>query len=171
MFTMTIHPIELFIRVVVVYAFLFTLIRLVGKKHVGEMAPFDLVVLLVVSECVQNALIGEDRSVTAGIVAAASLFGMSQLVGFVCWRNKKAARFLEGVPRVLVRNGAVNDEVLAQEQVTRAELLEALRREGCTSFGTVRYAVLENDGVITIGRRADLRRARPESLLKEKQQS
>jgi uncharacterized membrane protein YcaP (DUF421 family) len=153
MFTMTTSPLELLLRVVVVYAFLFALIRLIGKKHVGEMAPFDLVVLLVVSECVQNALIGEDKSVTAGLAAAATLFGLSQLVGYVSWRNKKAARLLEGAPRILVRNGVVNDAVLAREQVTRAELLEALRREGCTSFGKVRFAVLENDGAISVGRR------------------
>jgi uncharacterized membrane protein YcaP (DUF421 family) len=153
MFTMTTSPLELLVRVVLVYAFLFTLIRMIGKKHVGEMAPFDLVVLLVVSECVQNALIGDDKSVTTGLAAAAMLFGLGQLVGYVTWRSRTAARVLEGTPRILVRNGIVNDAVLAKEQVTRAELLEALRREGCTSFGKVRYAVLENDGAISIGRR------------------
>ena len=162
MFTMTTNPLELLVRVVVVYAFLFVLVRLIGKKHVGEIAPFDLVVLLVVSECVQNALIGEDKSVTAGLAAAAILFGLSQLVGYVAWRNKKAARLLEGTPRILVRNGVVNDRVLAKEQVTRAELLEVLRREGCTSFCKVRYAMLENDGAISVGHRQQRSRsARP----------
>jgi uncharacterized membrane protein YcaP (DUF421 family) len=151
MFTMTIGIGELLLRVSIVYAFLFALMRLIGKKHVGEMAPFDLVVLLILSECVQNALIGEDKSLTAGVGAAGILFGLSQLVGYVAWRNKRAARLLEGTPKILVRNGLVNKDVLAREQITRSELLEALRRQGCTSLVNVRFAVLENDGEITVG--------------------
>ena len=145
---------ELILRVALVYAAVFMLLRIVGKKHVGELAPFDLVVLLLLSECVQNALIGDDKSLTGGIVAAAALFGLNQLVGYTAWRSKKAGRVLEGTPRVLVRHGRVLKDVLAHEQITQSELLEALRREGCTSLANVRYAVLENDGDITIGLRA-----------------
>jgi len=145
---------ELISRVVIVYVSIFVLFRLVGKKHVGELTPFDLVVLLLLSECVQNALIADDKSVTSGILAAATMFGMSQLVGFVSWRSKKAERVLEGTPRVLVRHGHVYKDILAREQITQSELLEALRREGCTSLTKVRYAILENDGDITIGLRA-----------------
>ena len=145
---------ELTLRVVVVYVSIFVLLRLVGKKHVGELAPFDLVVLLLLSECVQNALIADDKSVTGGVFAAAALFGLSQLVGFVSWRSKRAERVLEGTPRVLVRHGHVYKDALAREQITQSELLEALRREGCTSLTKVRYAILENDGDITIGLRA-----------------
>ena len=145
---------ELILRVVIVYVAIFVLLRLVGKKHVGELAPFDLVVLLLLSECVQNALIADDKSVTGGVLAAATLFGMSQLVGFISWRSKGAEQVLEGTPRVLVRHGRVYKDVLAREQITYSELLEALRREGCTSLTRVRYAILENDGGITIGLRA-----------------
>ena len=145
---------ELMLRVVIVYVAIFVLLRVVGKKHVGELTPFDLVVLLLLSESVQNALIADDKSVTCGILAAATLFGLSQLVGFVSWRSKRAERVLEGIPRVLVRHGHVYKDVLAREQITQKELLEALRREGCTSLTKVRYAVLENDGAITVGLRA-----------------
>jgi uncharacterized membrane protein YcaP (DUF421 family) len=151
MFAMTISPGELLLRVMIVYVFLFALLRLIGKKHVGQMAPFDLVVLLILSECVQNALIGDDKSITAGLIAAGTLFGLSQLVGHVSWRSKKAGRLLEGSPKVLVRHGHVDDRALAREQITRAELLEALRRQGCSSLGRVRFAMLENDGAITVG--------------------
>ena len=154
MFTPSIGIGELMLRAIIVYIFVFALLRLVGKKHVGDLAPFDLVVLLILSECVQNALVADDKSVTGGLVAAATLFGVTQLMGFVSWRSKKAERMLEGVPRILVRNGHVLADVLAQEQITHSELLEALRREGCTSLTKVRYAVLENDGAITIGLRA-----------------
>ena len=153
MFTPSIGIGELFLRAIIVYAFVLLLLRLIGKKHVGEMAPFDLVVLLILSESVQNALIADDKSLTSGLVVAATLFGASQLMGFVTWRSKGLARLIEGTPRVLVRNGRVLSDVLASEQVTRSELLEALRRGGCTSLTNVRYAVLENDGNITVGLR------------------
>jgi uncharacterized membrane protein YcaP (DUF421 family) len=153
MFTPSIGIGELVLRAVIVYAFVLLLLRLVGKKHVGEMAPFDLVVLLILSESVQNALIGDDSSLTGGFIVACTLFGASQLIGYATWRSKKLARLLEGTPRLLVRNGHVLSDVLAREQVTHAELLEAVRREGYTSLTNVRYAMLENDGNITIGAR------------------
>jgi uncharacterized membrane protein YcaP (DUF421 family) len=143
MFAPTVGIGELMLRVIIVYAAVYLLLRVVGKKHVGEL-----------SECVQNALVGDDKSVTGGLLAATTLFGISQLVGYVAWRYKQAGRVLEGTPRVLVRHGRVLKDVLAREQITHSELLEALRREGCTSLVNVRYAVLENDGAITIGLRA-----------------
>jgi uncharacterized membrane protein YcaP (DUF421 family) len=148
---------ELIFRVALVYAGVFLLLRIVGKRHVGELAPFDLVVLLILSECVQNALIGDDKSVTGGLIAAATLFGINQVVGRISWRNKRAERLLEGTPRVLVRHGRVLKNVLAEEQITHSELLEALRREGCSSLSKVRYAILEPSGDITIGLRAERR--------------
>jgi len=152
---------ELLLRVAVVYAAVFLLLRLVGKKHVGELAPFDLVVLLLLSECVQNALIGDDKSLTGGLIAATALFGLNQLVGFAAWRDRKMARLLEGTPRLLVRHGQILKAELAREQITHSELMEALRREGCTSITNVRYAILENDGDISIGLRARGRRPSP----------
>ncbi len=155
MFQLSVPIPELILRVVLVYAGVFILLRIVGKRHVGELAPFDLVVLLLLSECVQNALIGDDKSVTGGLIAAATLFGLNQVISHISWRNKRAERVLEGTPRVLVRHGHVLKDVLAEEQITHSELLEALRREGCTSLSKVRYAVLEPGGDITIGLRAE----------------
>jgi uncharacterized membrane protein YcaP (DUF421 family) len=141
---------ELVLRVAIIYAAVFILLRMVGKKHVGELAPFDLVVLLLLSECVQNALIADDNSLTGGLVAAGALFGLNQIVGYVTWRAKPIERMLEGRPRFLVRHGRVLREELAREQITQSELLEALRRQGCFSIGKVRYAILENDGAISV---------------------
>ena len=157
MFQPSIAVPELIFRVALVYAGVFLLLRIVGKRHVGELAPFDLVVLLILSECVQNALTGDDKSVTGGLIAAATLFGINQVVGRISWRNKRAERLLEGTPRVLVRHGRVLKQVLAEEQITHSELLEALRREGCSSLSKVRYAILEPSGDITIGLRAERR--------------
>lgn len=153
MFAPTMGIGELVLRVAVVYVVVFMLLRLVGKKHVGEMAPFDLVVLLLLSECVQNALVSDDKSLTSGLIAVAALLSANQVVGFMAWRSKKAERVLEGTPRMLVRHGRVQRNVLARERITQSELMEALRREGCTSLRNVRYAILENDGDITVGLR------------------
>lgn len=157
MFSPSIGVSELMLRAIVVYAFVLLLLRIVGKKHIGEMAPFDLVVLLILSESVQNALVADDKSLVGGLIVAATLFAANQLLGYATWRSKTLARLFEGTPRVLVRNGRVCSDVLAREQVTHSELLEALRREGCSSLVNVRYAVLENDGNITIGLRARAR--------------
>lgn len=153
MFTLSVGVGELMLRALIIYAFVFGLLRIVGKRHVGEMAPFDLVVLLLLSEAVQNALATDEKSLTGGMILAGTLFAITQVVSYVTWSSKRAERFLDGVPRILVRNGRVRRNVLAQEQMTLSELVEALRREGCTSLTKVRYAVLENDGTITIGLR------------------
>ena len=101
MFSLSIGVPELMLRAVLVYTAIFLLLRIVGKKHVGEMTPFDLVVLLILSECVQGALTAGDNSVTAGVIAAATLFGTNQLVGYASARSKWLERTLEGKPRIL----------------------------------------------------------------------
>jgi uncharacterized membrane protein YcaP (DUF421 family) len=131
------------------------MLRIGGKKHVGELTPFDLVVLLIISETVQGSMIGDDKSLLGGLISATTLLAIVYAVNYASWRSKKAARVLEGAPKVLVRNGHVLGEALAEEHVTRAEIVEALRREGCTSLSRVRYAVLETDGSITVGLRLD----------------
>jgi uncharacterized membrane protein YcaP (DUF421 family) len=78
------------------------------------MGPFDLVILLILSESVQNALVADDKSVTGGLIVASTLFGISQLVSFIAWKSKKAELFLEGTPRILVRNGHVYPDALAR---------------------------------------------------------
>jgi uncharacterized membrane protein YcaP (DUF421 family) len=158
MFTLSEGVGDLILRALIVYFFIFALLRLLGKKHVSQMAPFDLVVLLILSESVQNAIIGEDKSLSGGLVASATIVGVTALVGYATWRSKRLAHFFEGRPRILVRNGRVLKEVLTREQITHAELLEAVRREGCTSLTRVRYAFLENDGAITLGLRVERRR-------------
>jgi uncharacterized membrane protein YcaP (DUF421 family) len=158
MFELSVGVGELILRTAIVYFFVFMLLRVIGKKHVGQMAPFDLVVLLILSESVQNAIVGDDKSLTGGLLASATIVILSAVVGYAAWRDKRAARVFEGRPRILVRNGRVLKHALAREQITRAELIEALRRQGCTSLANVRYAVLENDGDVTVGMRAKRKR-------------
>jgi uncharacterized membrane protein YcaP (DUF421 family) len=155
MFNITTGVGELILRAAIVYIFLFAVFRLGGKKHIGDMTPFDFVVLLILSESVNGALLGEEKSLTGGLISAATLLALVHAVNYVSWHSKKAERLFEGVPKVLIRHGRVNREVLAREKVTHSELVEALRREGHSSLEKVRFAVLENDGTITVGLRLE----------------
>jgi uncharacterized membrane protein YcaP (DUF421 family) len=155
MFDLSMSLWEFVVRAVVVFLFLLVMLRLGGKKHVGALTPFDLVVLLIVSETVQGSLIGDDTSLIGGLLASGTLFVLVFVVNYASWRSKNAERLFEGVPKFLVRNGQVRRLALMQERITRSELIEALRREGCTSLSRVRFAVLETDGTITVGLRCN----------------
>jgi len=152
MFDMSISVGEHIFRAVAVYVFLFVLFRFVGKKHVGELAPFDLLVLLILSETVQNAMIGDDKSLIGGLISAATLIALVQVMGYLSWRSKKMQRFLEGKPKVLVRHGRRHKEMMRQ-RVSISELTEALRQQGCTDIANVRAAILENNGTVSVVRR------------------
>lgn len=152
MLTPDVNIYELVLRAAAVYFSLFVLLRFVGKKHVGQMSPFDLVVLLIISETVDASLIGDDKSLTGGLISATTLVVLVQFVGYLSWRSKAVGRWVEGRPKVLVRNGHVCDHMLDEQQITRSELIEALRKEGGSSLTGIRFAVLENDGSISVGK-------------------
>src|SRR5258706_16402610 len=101
MFNIAIPWWELILRGVVVYAFLLILLRITGKRQVGQLAPFDLVLLLVLSNAVQNAMNGGDNSVAGGMISACTLVGINYLVGFLTFRSKKLEGLIEGRPVVL----------------------------------------------------------------------
>jgi len=141
---------ELILRVVIIYAFLLVLLRLSGKRQVGQLAPFDLVLLLVLSNSVQNAMNGGDNSVLAGLISAGALVLMNYLVGFATYRSKRLEALVEGRPEVLIHNGRVFTDVMAREKLTHHELNAALRAAGCACVEEVHFAVLENNGVISV---------------------
>ena len=141
-------------RAAIVYLFLFIALRFIGKKHVGELAPFDLLVLLILSETVQNAMIGTDSSLIGGLISAATLIALAQLMSFMSWKSKRLSRVVEGTPKILVRHGHCYRAELRKQQISISELTEAMRREGCANIADVRVAILENDGKISIIKRA-----------------
>ena len=153
MFEMSVGPGELVLRAAVIYIFLFVAFRFIGKKHIGELAPFDLIVLLIVSETVQNAMIGQDKSLIGGLISAATLLTVAQSMSWLSWHSKKMSRFLEGTPKIIVSHGERLKNVMARERITLAELMEALRSNGMTSIADVRFAILENDGRISVIKR------------------
>ena len=141
---------EFVLRALVVYAFLLIGLRLTGKRQVGQLAPFDLVLLLVISNAVQNSMNAGDNTVTAGIVLVLALLGVNGVVGWLTWRSKRMEVIFEGKPQILIHNGEVDEAMLRKQRITRHELMSAIRAVGLTDFNQVRVAILENTGRINV---------------------
>lgn len=141
---------ELIVRGIVVYLFLLALLRITGKRQVGQLAPFDLVLLLVLANAVQNSMNAGDNSLIGGLITATTLIGLNFLVSLVTHRNKKLEAIIEGRPQIFIHNGKLFEEVMAKAQLTHHELNAALRRSGCSSVAEVHSAILENNGAISV---------------------
>jgi uncharacterized membrane protein YcaP (DUF421 family) len=150
MWIMSLRWWEFIVRALLVYSFLIIILRLTGKRQIGQLAPFDLVLLLVLSNAVQNSMNGGDNSVLAGIISASTLISLNALAGWLTFKSKKIENFIEGHPRVLIHNGHLYPEALRHEKLTHHELLGALRSAGCACIEEVRSAILETDGNITV---------------------
>ena len=144
---------EFIVRGVIVYIFLLVILRITGKRQTGQLAPFDLVLLLVLSNAVQNAMNGGDNSVLGGVISATTLIALHFVVAYVTFKSKTMERWIEGVPQILIHNGKVNEDIMRQELLTRHELAASLRAAGCEEIDHVRVATLENNGQITVSLR------------------
>ena len=133
---------EFILRGLIIYVFLIVLLRLTGKRQVGQMAPFDLVLLLVLSNTVQNAMIGGDNSIIGGVISAVTLVAANWLVSLLTYRSKKMEALVEGRPELLIHNGKLFERALAQAKLTRHEMMNALREAGCAAVEDVRAAFL-----------------------------
>ncbi|HEY3321653.1 MAG TPA: YetF domain-containing protein [Planctomycetota bacterium] len=146
---------EMIARGAIVYAFLLILLRLTGKRQVGQLAPFDLVLLLVLSNAVQNSMNGGDNSVLGGLISATTLVLLNYILGLATFRSKKLEALVEGRPQVLIHNGKLYEDVMAHAQLTHHELNAALRQAGCASVEHVHSAILENNGSISVIQRRE----------------
>lgn len=155
MWPLTVPLWELIVRGSLVYILLIVLLRVTGKRQIGQMAPFDLVLLLVLSNAVQNAMNGGDNSITAGAISAATLVGLNYLVGFATFKSKKLEAWVEGRPDVLIHNGRLFTEIMLKAHLTHHELNAALRSAGCASVEEVHYAILENNGQISVQKKKE----------------
>jgi uncharacterized membrane protein YcaP (DUF421 family) len=142
---------EKVIRSAVVYIFLLVAFRVTGKRQVGQLTPFDLTVLLIVSNVLQNAMIGPDNSIGGGLLGAAVLFFLNGIVARLTFHSRRAERLIEGTPTALVHNGKIDESAMRHELVTRAELHAALRDAGLCEVSEARFAMLEANGKITAG--------------------
>jgi len=141
---------EKLIRSVVIYLFLLLAFRFSGKRQVGQLTPFDLIVLLIISNVLQNAVIGNDNSLSGGIIGAVTILALNYAVVRITYRSKRARRVLELQPTLLIHNGHILYENMRQELITLDDLLAALRRNGLLEPKQARYAVLEENGMISV---------------------
>ena len=139
---------EKVLRPVLVYAFLILGLRLAGKRELAQLNPFDLVVLLTISNTVQNAIIGNDNSVTGGLIGAATLLVVNYAVVRFLFDHEKLDRLVEGDTDVLICNGVVDDNLLRKELITRGELEMAAHKQGFASLDEIERAILEPGGTI-----------------------
>jgi uncharacterized membrane protein YcaP (DUF421 family) len=150
MWNLSIHWWELIARGLFVYFFLILILRSTGKRQIGQMSPFDLVLLMVLSNAVQNSMTGGDNSITSGIILAVTLVLANWTVGKLTSSSKVMEQLIEGDPQVLFHNGIVYEKVLKDAQVTRQELIAAVHKAGYADLDAIRAAILENDGTISV---------------------
>ena len=175
MFHLHLPILEKIVRPVIVYVCLILFLRLFGKRELAQLNPFDLVVLLSLSNTVQNAIIGDDNTVSGGIIGAFSLLTVNWVLMRVLYKLPKLNKALEGSETVLVRNGVIDHEAMRKETMTELELLEVLHKQGLGSVAEVAKCVLEPNGNFyveartpstDVAERAELMRA-VESLTRE----
>jgi len=141
---------EKILRPVVVYVFLVVVLRIFGKRELAQLNPFDLVVLLSLSNTVQNAIIGNDNSLTGGLVGAFTLLAVNYMVVRFLFRHRRLDQLFEGEPSVLIKDGEVMKPALARELLTHSELMTVLHRQGFSDLEDVERCVLEPGGTFYV---------------------
>ena len=150
MWTFNFSLLEVALRTVIIYIVILAGIRITGKREVGQMAVFDLVLLLLLANAVQNAMTGPDTSVSGGIVAASVLLAVNIAITRISSRSRAMRNALEGTPTILIRRGELIRKNMAKEHIAIEELHQALREHGIPSTEEVGLAVLEVDGTISV---------------------
>jgi uncharacterized membrane protein YcaP (DUF421 family) len=150
MFALKIGVLEKILRPAIVYAFVLVCLRIFGKRQLAQLNPFDLVVLLSISNTVQNAIIGDDNSVTGGLIGALALFAINYVVVRFVFRHKALDQILEGTPTVLIEDGRVLRRALAKELLSEAELLVVAHRQGFSSLKEIEHCELLPGGIFYI---------------------
>lgn len=141
---------EKIVRPILVYAALLVAFRMLSKRDLGSSTTFDLLIVLLISNVVQNALIGEDNSILGSLAGAGTLLLLSVLLNRLTARKTRARRLLEGVPVLLVYDGKAREDEMARTAISRADLNAGLRAQGVITLEDVRFAVLELDGSISV---------------------
>jgi uncharacterized membrane protein YcaP (DUF421 family) len=166
MFFLSLPILEKIFRPLIVYIFLVIGLRIAGKRELAQLNPFDLVVLLTLSNTVQNAIIGDDNSITGGLIGATTLFIVNYLVVRFLYNHKKIDEMVEGKEDVLIENGIILKDNLGKEIMTLPELEMAAHRQGFATLGEIDRAVIEPGGAITfIGKKPDPEVGRHKELL------
>ncbi len=143
---------EKIIRPAIVYAFLLIAFRLAGKRELGQLTPFDFIILLTISNVLQNAMIGNDNSLGGGLIGAITLFVVNGIISRLAYRFPRLAEMLDGGPTVLIENGRIIEPNMRHEVMTLEELQRSLRKHdlGWEDISQIQRALLELDGTVTI---------------------
>jgi len=150
MLNMTVPWWELVARALVVYMFLILLLRITGKRQIGQLSPFDLVLLLILSNAVQNSMNAGDNSLVGGLISAVTLVAINYLVGLITFKSKKLEEVIEGRPQLLIHEGKLFEEVMTDAKLTRHELDSTLRQSGYFAIKDVKLAILEPNGTVSV---------------------
>jgi uncharacterized membrane protein YcaP (DUF421 family) len=141
---------EVALRVAVIYLFLVIVLRISGKREVGQLSILELIVVLLISDAVQNSMVGENTTVWGGMVAVLMLLGLDYALSMVTQRSRRVRRAIEGEPRLLIRDGQLLPKALREEGVDANDVRAAIRAHGFTRIEEIRMAVLETNGSISV---------------------
>lgn len=144
------NPLEVIVRTATVYLFLVAILRLSGKREVGQMSILELIVILLISDAVQNSMVGEDTTLVGGLLSVMTLLGLDYGLSLLTGRSRRFRRTIEGEPRLLVRDGRLLERALREEKVEPEEVRAAVRAQGLARVEDVRLAVLETNGSISV---------------------
>lgn len=141
---------ELVIRGTVIYFFMFILMRIWGKKHLSEVTTFDFILLLFISEAVQNSLVDDDHSLFGGMIVITTFLIWSTILNKLTFRSRKFEMLIDGEPKIIVKDGKMIREVLRKEEITEQELYESFRENGVLDLKDVKQATIETNGHISV---------------------
>ncbi len=150
MFQLQVGPLALVLRTLGAYVAMLVGFRIFGKRELGQVTVFDVAMVLLIANAVQNAMVGPDTSLLGGLIVAGTLLVLNFMVARLRIRDRMFRRWVEGRPSVLVSNGRWNEDVLRREGLDHGEVEAAMRQNGVLDVGTVRLAVLEDNGAISV---------------------
>lgn len=150
MFELSVPWWELVVRGAAVYVFLLVLLRLAGRRQIGQYASFDLILLLILSNAVQNAMVAGDNSLIGGLISALTLIGCHVIVSHLTWRSRRLERLIDGKEQVLIRMGVLDEDLMRRERLTMDDVATALRTAGCLHPREVERATVETNGLISV---------------------
>lgn len=160
---LSLSPANLFIRAIVVYVAVLFLLRISGKRQVGQMSAIEFVAVMLISNAVQNSMNGGDNSLVGGLILASTLIGMTWVISILTYRNRKLRDLFEGVPTLLIHKGKIVQPNMNKERITHSELSTLLRKQGIHNIHDIKEGILESDGSLSITRTNDL----PPEILRE----
>ncbi len=152
---LSVSPADLVIRGTIVFIFILILLRVSGKRQMGQMSATEFVALLLISNAVQNAMNGGDNSLVGGLLLATVLIFLSWFIGYLTFRHRKMRLLIEGTPTLLVHKGKVLEKNLESEHLSLSELKMLLRKQGIHHFNEITSAILESDGILTVTKVTD----------------